>query len=95
MICVPPLAVSGARTGEQCRFYDGFYKGLRKSMSVPELDNAACLKSSKSVGRLPGRSVAQPGSAPHWGCGGRGFESRRSDQYLPVWASVLQNGEQR
>ena len=27
----------------------------------------------------PRRSVAQSGSAPHWGCGGRGFESRRSD----------------
>lgn len=26
-----------------------------------------------------GRSVAQSGSAPYWGCGGRGFESRRSD----------------
>ena len=26
------------------------------------------------------RSVAQPGSAPYWGCGGRGFKSRRSDQ---------------
>jgi hypothetical protein len=26
------------------------------------------------------RSVAQSGSAPRWGCGGRGFESRRSDQ---------------
>ena len=27
-----------------------------------------------------GRSVAQPGSASVWGTGGRGFESRRSDQ---------------
>ena len=26
------------------------------------------------------RSVAQPGSASHWGCGGRRFESCRSDQ---------------
>ncbi len=25
------------------------------------------------------RGVAQPGSAPRWGCGGRGFESRRPD----------------
>ena len=30
------------------------------------------------------RSVAQPGSAPVWGTGGRGFESRRSDQNLPL-----------
>ena len=28
------------------------------------------------------RSVAQPGSAPVWGTGGRGFKSRRSDQFL-------------
>ncbi len=28
-----------------------------------------------------GRSVAQPGSASVWGTGGRGFESRRSDQF--------------
>jgi hypothetical protein len=28
------------------------------------------------------RSVAQPGSAPYWGCGGRGFKSRRSDHFL-------------
>jgi hypothetical protein len=29
----------------------------------------------------PSRSVAQPGSALHWGCRGRGFKSRRSDQF--------------
>ena len=27
------------------------------------------------------RGVAQPGSAPAWGAGGRGFESRRPDHY--------------
>src|SRR6476661_6152563 len=27
----------------------------------------------------PGRGVAQPGSASHWGCGGRWFESSRPD----------------
>lgn len=27
-----------------------------------------------------GRGVAQPGSAPAWGAGGREFESRRPDQ---------------
>ncbi len=30
------------------------------------------------------RSVAQPGSASVWGTGGRGFESRRSDQIFPA-----------
>ncbi len=28
-----------------------------------------------------GRGVAQPGSAPQWGCGGRRFESSRPDQF--------------
>ena len=28
-----------------------------------------------------GRGVAQPGSAPHWGCGGRRFKSSRPDQF--------------
>src|SRR5512132_1829812 len=27
----------------------------------------------------PSRGVAQPGSASHWGCGGRWFESSRPD----------------
>src|SRR4028119_2162853 len=31
-----------------------------------------------------GRGVAQPGSASHWGCGGRWFESSRPDHsFLP------------
>jgi hypothetical protein len=29
--------------------------------------------------RVSGRDVAQPGSAPEWGSGGRGFKSRRPD----------------
>ena len=37
-----------------------------------------------SVRRLQhGRGVAQPGSAPQWGCGGRRFKSSRPDQ-LPT-----------
>jgi len=39
-------------------------------------------------GRVSCRSVAQPGSAPHWGCGGRGFKSRRSDQNVEKAASA-------
>jgi hypothetical protein len=31
---------------------------------------------------LQRRDVAQPGSAPDWGSGGRGFESRHPDQYF-------------
>src|SRR4029450_12487862 len=30
----------------------------------------------------PSRGVAQPGSASHWGCGGRWFESSRPDHPL-------------
>lgn len=33
--------------------------------------------------RGSGRDVAQPGSASHWGCGGRRFESSRPDQWFP------------
>ncbi len=43
------------------------------------------------LGLSQGRDVAQPGSASHWGCGGRRFESYRPDQfthyiiYIAVW----------
>src|SRR6266702_8255433 len=33
-------------------------------------------------GRLVFRDVAQPGSAPEWGSGGRGFKSRRPDSMV-------------
>ena len=33
--------------------------------------------------RTPRRDVAQPGSAPEWGSGGRGFKSRRPDKKNP------------
>ena len=36
------------------------------------------------------RSVAQPGSASHWGCGGRRFKSSRSDQ-IPVSCSLMKS----
>lgn len=38
--------------------------------------------------RIEGRDVAQPGSASHWGCGGRRFESSRPDQFH--WPSLAQ-----
>ncbi len=31
------------------------------------------------------RDVAQFGSAPLWGSGGRGFKSRRSDNYYKIY----------
>ncbi len=36
------------------------------------------------------RGVAQPGSAPHWGCGGRKFESCRPDQFRQSETDVMQ-----
>src|SRR3546814_9295626 len=43
-------------------------------------------------GRKLWRSVAQPGSAPHWGCGGRGFKSRRSDHHVEKAALACRRG---
>src|SRR6476620_3035745 len=44
----------------------------------------------------PSRGVAQPGSASHWGCGGRWFESSRPDHHcdrqsggLPLFAVII------
>src|SRR4249919_1819533 len=36
-----------------------------------------------------GRGVAQPGSASHWGCGGRWFESSRPDHPSSIGSSHL------
>src|SRR5918993_3909784 len=36
-----------------------------------------------------GRDVAQPGSAPEWGSGGREFESRHPDQANPLQSRGL------
>ncbi len=36
------------------------------------------------------RDVAQPGSASHWGCGGRRFESYRPDQVFLTQIMILQ-----
>ncbi len=39
---------------------------------------------TRPIGAAPlERDVAQPGSASHWGCGGRRFESSRPDQWSP------------
>ena len=46
------------------------FDGSRVAADDPVLDCVAC------------RGVAQSGSAPVWGTGGRGFESRRPDQIL-------------
>src|SRR5436190_13231886 len=41
--------------------------------------------------RQPGRGVAQPGSASHWGCGGRWFESSRPDHFNESLFSHMSN----
>src|SRR4051812_16385062 len=43
--------------------------------------------------RQPGRGVAQPGSASHWGCGGRWFESSRPDHSFTGKSSFLMSHE--
>ncbi len=53
------------------RSEDKFNAGLR----IPPFLGGTCLQQH----RLLNRSVAQPGSAPEWGSGGRGFKSLRSD----------------
>jgi hypothetical protein len=41
------------------------------------------------------RDVAQPGSAPDWGSGGRGFESRHPDQFYSTENATLASVERR
>lgn len=50
-----------------------------------------CLRSAPDlpIGASLGRDVAQPGSASHWGCGGRRFESSRPDQYFNNLAHIF------
>ena len=43
----------------------------------------------RSDGKCSTRDVAQPGSAPDWGSGGRGFESRHPDQIFTLGVDVF------
>ncbi len=68
-----------------------YHDDVRRCKAAPA--TAACLHGDPSLNpaafgrrRLcddtgPGRGVAQPGSASHWGCGGRWFESSRPDHH--------------
>src|SRR5437588_5420194 len=40
----------------------------------------------------PARDVAQPGSAPEWGSGGRGFKSRRPDSTSESTVGIYADG---
>lgn len=50
-------------------------------LTLPEFLKFHIAPRRESVYSQAIRSVAQPGSAPRWGCGGRGFKSRRSDHF--------------
>src|SRR5690606_3978728 len=54
----------------------------------------SCARRPARVSRPHGRSVAQPGSAPASGAGGRRFESSRSDQF-PEYLQALIVGRWR
>ena len=45
------------------------------------LYSSPLIANSKTYNNIDIRGVAQSGSAPHWGCGGRQFESGRPDHY--------------
>jgi hypothetical protein len=46
---------------------------------LPVMESATRLRALSARLLSGGRDVAQPGSAPEWGSGGRGFKSRRPD----------------
>jgi hypothetical protein len=55
---------------------------LEKLLKASFYQNACCI-----IAVLI-RGVAQSGSAPHWGCGGRRFKSCRPDQVFIIVASL-------
>ena len=52
---------------------------------------ARCAALACPMGHATGRGVAQPGSASHWGCGGRRFESCRPDHFRKTAGHALDN----
>ena len=75
-----------ARRGEDQTFQQGGERnhGIPCGRIATKRQTLHCGRASVLLNdaSLHGRSVAQPGSASVWGTGGRGFESRRSDQFL-------------
>ena len=65
---------------------------LRKMLSLAEQPRAATIPRSPrgppAPDNSPSRSVAQPGSAPAWGAGGRRFKSSRSDHFFVSYTHV-------
>ena len=60
---------------------------------LKRLAKESCLGNIHALaGYAVSRSVAQPGSAPQWGCGGRRFKSSRSDQNFLIYETNLTCG---
>ena len=54
----------------------------RQHREVPAWFSPATIRAPRIIeSQASSRGVAQPGSAPAWGAGGRGFESRRPDHF--------------
>ncbi len=65
-------------------------RGARRAASVPR--DVRCSVRLRA-GPSKSRDVAQPGSAPDWGSGGRGFESRHPDQFFsPISGLFCRDG---
>ena len=80
------FTINGARGVLQGR--DKFVGEAKDPNSISKNQKVVLSKIKKSleeilniINDLKNRSVAQPGSAPQWGCGGRKFKSCRSDFY--------------
>jgi hypothetical protein len=58
----------------------------------PDCANRQCAKNRGKIEVLQSRGVAQPGSAPALGAGGREFESRRPDHSRPSGLQPTCNG---
>jgi hypothetical protein len=72
------MALVGARSRGTSRI------GLRCLPSAGSLLIGPFLPGGHAPPGRNGRDVAQPGSASHWGCGGRRFESSRPDQFSGI-----------
>src|SRR5690606_10371385 len=75
-----PVAAPDARTW----LISGTRRFLRWVRKIPP-----CIPLLQGIPAPHGRSVAQPGSAPASGAGGRRFESSRSDQFFFVWIATI------
>ncbi len=64
--------------------------GLPVPTLCPRARFPACAQNPMRLRLRTSRSVAQPGSAPEWGSGGRRFESFHSDHFFLFYANGLE-----